>query len=87
MSGGEADESLRLEERARGGESIAPHGDGGDCRSSSGDLGDGDEREGLGLGLGTGMRKGGSLRLGQAGSTKPTRVGLTSGPRLSANSF
>jgi hypothetical protein len=38
---------------------------------------------GLGLGLGAGKRKGGSARLGRAGSTKPTRVGLTSGPRLS----
>jgi hypothetical protein len=42
MNGGEADESPRSEERMRGGESIAPHGDDGDRRSSSKELGDAD---------------------------------------------
>jgi hypothetical protein len=39
-NGGEADRSPRSEERARGGGAFAPHGDGGDRRSSSESSGD-----------------------------------------------
>jgi hypothetical protein len=70
MNRGEADKSLRSEERARGSESISPHSDRGDHWSSSEELSDNDsnaqspERERVRVRLRHGGRKGGSAQLG-----------------------
>jgi hypothetical protein len=83
MSGDEGDErrgedeSPRSEERAQGGESFAPHVNGGNRRSSPkssdddvvGDAQSPESTRGLGLGLDARRERGGHSRLGRAGPT------------------
>jgi hypothetical protein len=74
MNGGETDRSPRSNERAQGGRANAPHGNGGDHRSSPESSGEavGDSQspergERLGLGLGSSERERGRGWLGWAG--------------------